>query len=251
MVERRVPICATSLVALATVTLTLSLREPVSTTPEGAVVANTFSTGWKQQREVQLADGSTVWLDWNTHLIVELSSSERHARLERGSAAFQIRADTSHPFYVKSGDVVTRVTGTEFVVSRHDGDVVEVAVLEGEVRVSAGKDNETILGPAQVVSVRDSLVGRISKRSLAEIGQWRSGVLVFRERPVLEVLKTLTPYTQYIVDASAISDHKGRVSGTFFIDQADDALFTLLQVHRIDYEFAKGDKLQLHHGASL
>ena len=220
---------------------------PVSGVEVAAPVpAETFATGWRQQREVVLGDGSTVWLGWRTELDAELSATQRTVTLRRGVAAFRVTADPERPFFVDADGVRTRVTGTEFVVSRQRAGSVEVAVLEGEVLVEGPAESTAILAAAQTVSVDGGVMGAVSSRSLDEIGQWRDGMLVFNDRPLLEALSELEPYTPYELDTTEIAGHSGLVTGVFFIEQADDALVTILETHRIEIDQDGGSRLRLH-----
>lgn len=221
---------------------------PVLAALEAAAPASmeTFTSGWRQQREITLYEGSTVWLGWHSALDVERSATQRRVTLRRGIAAFKVAADPERPFFVDAGGVRTRVTGTEFVVSRQHAGRVEVAVLEGRVRVEGPAGPAATLAAAQTVRVDHGVMGAVAQRSLEEIGPWRDGMLIFDERPLLDALAALEPYTRYELDTSAIAAHAGRVSGVFFIEQAQDALLTILETHRIDIEQDGDTRLRLH-----
>ena len=221
-------------------------RVPATTTA-AAIEASSierYRTGWRQQREITLDDGSTVWLGWSTELEVRYSNERRAVSLNGGLAAFRVASDESRPFIVSAGASRTEVTGTEFVVNYQHTDRVEVAVAEGRVHVSTDR-GATWLGAGQVVVASDRILGAVTHRSQAEIGRWREGMLVFDQRPVLEALAVLEPFTRYRVDASGLQDTSGRVSGVFYTDQADDALLMLLQAHRLGYEQTDGNTLRL------
>ena len=250
---------AASLVAVLAVTALLMLYSgsedggsrgtpPVLAALEAAAPASmeTFTSGWRQQREITLYEGSTVWLGWQSALDVERSATQRRVTLRRGIAAFKVAADPERPFFVDAEGVRTRVTGTEFVVSRQHAGRVEVAVLEGRVRVEGPAGPAATLAAAQTVRVDDGVMGAVAQRSLEEIGPWRDGMLIFDERPLLDALAALEPYTRYELDTSAIAAHAGRVSGVFFIEQAQDALLTILETHRIDIEQDGATRLRLH-----
>ena len=221
---------------------------PLATTTTTPVVepglAQQYRTRWRQQREITLSDGSIVWLGWNTELHVRLATQQRVVSLHGGIAAFRVAPDSARPFFVNAGGSQTEVTGTEFVVNYQQADRVEIAVLEGQVRVTTDQDTAR-LDAQQVVVASDRALGRVAHRSQAEIGRWREGMLVFDQRPVLEALAVLEPYTRYRIDASGLLDTSGRVSGVFYTDRADDALLMLLQTHRLEYEQRDGNTLRL------
>ncbi|MEM1411280.1 MAG: FecR domain-containing protein [Pseudomonadota bacterium] len=206
-----------------------------------------YRTDWGQQREVTLTDGSTLWLDWNTALDVQLTPERRTVNLEQGVAAFKVAPDPERPFIVLSQGSETRVLGTEFVVRQRSVAGLEVAVLEGLVSVTSPADETANLAAAQVVTIDEGRMGEVLERPLELLGQWREGKIVFRRKPLVEALRALEPYTRYTLDASRIEGHSGLVSGVFFIDQANEALFTLLQTHRLEWQGTGGNELRLRH----
>ncbi|MEM8814281.1 MAG: FecR domain-containing protein [Pseudomonadota bacterium] len=217
----------------------------VETEPPFPVQSESFSTGWRQQREIVLDDGSTVWLGWRTELDVEMTAAQRSVTLSRGIAAFKVVSDPKRPFTVNADGVETTVTGTEFVVTHQLVEQVVVAVLEGQVKVSGPGNSEVKLDPAQIVTVKDDVMSAVSRRPLAEIGQWREGMIVFSDRPLLDALTQLEPYTSYTLDTEDIVGHPGLVSGVFFVDQADEALITILETHRLEAEQSGRSRLKL------
>ena len=196
-----------------------------------------YRTGWGQQRTVELEDGSEVWLDWSTELTVSMTASERQIALLRGKALFSVVSDPDRPFSVASESAVATVLGTQFVVHRLGGQAVEVEVLEGAVGVRAEDEQVAMrLGAADVVRVTDGEVGQVKTRPLAEIGAWRDGILVFEQRPLIEVLEALQPYTSYQIDASYVIGANRPVSGTFVLSKGDDALRVVMQSYRLTGE---------------
>lgn len=209
-----------------------------------SIPVNNYTTGWQEQRDIQLEDGSRLWMDWNTQLSVTMSKSQRNITLHDGRAVFNVTTDAARPFFVTAGNTVTRVVGTEFVVSRQADHRVDVAVVEGRVQVSVGK-SAVSLAPEQTVSVNKEILSDISSRPAEEMGRWREGYLIFRERPLLEALSLLQPYTGYELDTSDLSNAQGLVSGVFFINDATETLFALLEAHRLSYVVGKGKTLHI------
>ncbi|MEM9620674.1 MAG: FecR domain-containing protein [Pseudomonadota bacterium] len=186
-------------------------------------------------KEVELEDGSIIWLGWRTTAQVEFSTHARIVRLREGMAAFKVAADANRPFTVISDAIQTEVTGTEFVVDRRQKGRVEVAVLEGNVAVKGADERVSKLAAAQAVIAESGQLGPIMPRSVEEIGRWREGMLVFKNRPIIDALTHLAPYTPYQLDTQMLQDHRGTVSGMFFTEQAEDGLFSILATHRIAF----------------
>lgn len=210
-----------------------------------------FETARGQVREVALDDGSTMWLDWRTRARVEFTADERRVSLPQGGAAFKVTPDPDRPFVVAAGAVTAQVTGTEFVV-RYGGDAdVEVAVLEGSVAVNAGGGAVPVLEAGQVVVGDADGLGAVRSRAAGEMAAWRDGLLIFSDRPLLEALRALEPYTSYRLDTRSLTDTGQRVTGTFFIERADASLRTLLVNHRLDAELRQPNTLVLRHKLPL
>lgn len=228
-----------ALVGLA-VGYALTARQPPTPTAAAPVAATreaprqTYETRRREQMQVALPDGSTVWLDWRTRIAVRFSSTERTVDVLDGTAAFAVVSDSSRPFVVEAQPVSTQVTGTEFVVTRQQASRIEVAVLEGSVRVRSGSGEVATLGAESVVVAERGELGEVTHRSVEEIGRWRDGMLVFRERPLVDALRELEPYTSYTLDTTYLRASAGRVSGVFFTDKANDALATILQAHQLE-----------------
>ncbi|MEM1403425.1 MAG: FecR domain-containing protein [Pseudomonadota bacterium] len=192
-----------------------------------------YRTRNRQQDTIVLTDGSTVWLGWRTEIEVAFSSTHRRVTLRRGVAAFDVISDALRPFIVSADGTQTRVTGTEFIVDARRGNQVEVSVLEGQVEVRSPEDQLATLGPTDTVQVVGEKLMPIAMRSIEEMGQWRDGMLIFNDHPIVDAIEDLEPFTRFRIDTTAISGHGGLVSGVFFIDQADEALFTVLESHRL------------------
>ncbi|MGD9812844.1 MAG: FecR family protein [Sphingobium sp.] len=146
-------VAAMVLIALVGVVSYLELRNSHGSPPQLAdaqVVSN--QTG---EKEVSLADGSTVTLFGTTSIKVLFSDEARSIYLSGGRARFNGSHDPTRPFvvYVKGGKVTA--VGTIFEVRVDDH--VEVRLLEGKVRVtmtepqSAARSREVVLSPGEKV----------------------------------------------------------------------------------------------------
>lgn len=193
-----------------------------------------YKTNWGQQRTVQLQDGSEVWLDWSTELSVLMTDSNRQVTLLDGKALFRVVPDAKRSFSVTSENAVATVLGTEFVVHKLADKVIEVEVLTGAVGVQGGDEQvPKRLKQGNVVRVANGELGEVRTRPLAEIGAWRDGVIVFEQRPLIEALEVLQPYTSYQLDTRYIYDASRPVSGTFLVRKGDEALQAIMQSYRL------------------
>jgi len=106
-------------------------------TDELQTVAYSIKSTTNQTRErmlVKLSDGSSVILAPGSKLRYPtfFQGSTRSVSLE-GEAFFEVSKDTKHPFFVASGNLITRVVGTSFTIKAYNG------TKEYKVIVNTGK----------------------------------------------------------------------------------------------------------------
>ena len=153
--------------------------------------AESYSTPVGGIEYVPMADGSNITLNTDSRIHISLGDRERHVVLDRGEAFFQVAKDSSRPFVVSVGDQRVIAVGTQFSV-RHEGESIQIAVIEGKVRVEnatssipssqPGGEANVLLTPGSVARTGDAGV-LVQRRSLAEVEtqlSWRSGVLALR-----------------------------------------------------------------------
>jgi transmembrane sensor len=79
---------------------------------------NSYATDVGEQRQISLADGSTVQLNTASALGVDLETSERRVVLRHGEAFFSVAKDSSRPFTVRAGASPIVVLGTGSICFR-------------------------------------------------------------------------------------------------------------------------------------
>jgi transmembrane sensor len=179
---------------------------------------------------VPLQDGSSVTLNTASEVRVELTSNERHIRLDKGEAFFEVVRDPNRPFIVEVSSKRVIAVGTKFSV-RRDGDDIRVAVTEGKVEVTDTRaavartrqrqdpqsPEEIFLTPGHIASADDAGI-LVEDRPLAEVVDdlsWRQGYLTFHETSLADVVAEFNRYNTHQI---AVADPKVaaiRISGTF------------------------------------
>lgn len=179
-----------------------------------------------ERRLIDLQDGSTVLLDADTAIDVDLGASERRVRLLRGTAFFTV-THSDIPFVVKAGDGEARVLGTTFDVAMHD-DGVSVVLENGSLQVTgATASQRVVLAPGEGVAYRASGMGKPEKVDLEESAAWHEGRFVFNNARLGDVLKQIERYRlgRIVVLSGTLAER--RVSGSFSIDNPHAALASL------------------------
>jgi transmembrane sensor len=153
----------------------------------------TLSTEKGEQTSVILPDGSKVWLNVDTKLSypVDYGVKSRNLELE-GEAYFEVERNEELPFYVTSGNIITKALGTRFVVSAYpESSEIKSSLVDGSVEVKYGTTHE-ILKPGEqlVFNKNKSLVAIQSFDERYELG-WKNNQLVFRLTPFENVIQEL------------------------------------------------------------
>ncbi|MHC9084627.1 FecR family protein [Luteimonas sp. RIT-PG2_3] len=177
-----------------------------------------YATQIGEQRRVDLPDGSGLFLDANTLVLVAYGHSQRHVELLSGRLQANVAHDGNRPFVVTSGVGTTRALGTVFQVERQNGRTV-VSLLQGRVVVDT-RDNQSVhsleLRPLQQLTYGPT--GEFAHRTSidrSDAESWLHGRLTFNEERLADLIAQFNRYSQnqLILSDAALGDI--RVSGMF------------------------------------
>ncbi len=219
---------------------------------QGSGESQTLATAVGQQRNVTLADGSTVTLNTNTILETDLRRHTREIYLRKGEAHFQVAHDRSRPFLVHAGDAVVRAVGTAFEVRVLTDQHVDVVVDEGRVEVQATAPLPALPNPAAraravaattvralnagerlSTASRDYAVTPITAQQMSSELAWREGAIIFDGQPLSEAIAEIERYTDARIVVTDPEIARLRVGGRFRtgdVQEFFDALQTALPV---------------------
>lgn len=179
----------------------------ISKTPNGEIIyelkgndagknkTNTLSTGKGETYQLQLPDGTRVWLNAATSLTyanVLTTGGKRSVELS-GEAYFEVAKDKAHPFVVKSAGQQVEVLGTHFNINGYaDAAATQTTLLEGSVRVSVGTGGAAILKPGQQSLVADKKPINVKTVDLNEAMAWKDGYFRFYEVDLETFMRTIS-----------------------------------------------------------
>jgi transmembrane sensor len=175
-----------------------------SSRPRG-ITQGDFLTGIGEQRQLHLADDSTILIGPGSRLSVNLTASVRDVRLFGGEAYFSVAKDPSRLFTVHAFNGAITAVGTAFDV-RAIEDRVTVIVTEGRIALTdtaanAATSARTLLSPGEQVSYSRGTdtthveTGRVQSVNTEDAVHWREGWLVYRNEPLRYVLADISRYT--------------------------------------------------------
>ncbi|MEW5424781.1 FecR domain-containing protein [Amorphus sp. 3PC139-8] len=180
-------------------------------------------SGANESPILRLGDGSTVQLDAGSAVAEDFTTDERRIRLLKGQAYFEVAPNRARPFVVQVGDERFEAVGTAFDVNRTAGQA-EITVTEGKVRVRTGDGAGVVLSPHMRTSVRDGTLGAVETVPDGMETPWRSGRLVFEDRPLTWVVGNLARHLpgKVVIANPALGDR--RITGTLDLSDPHAAL---------------------------
>jgi len=188
-------------------------------------------TSAESVREINLPDGSTVWLNSNSTLLLPENFSSRHRKLFlKGEAFFEVHKDKDNSFKVFSGNSVIEVLGTSFNIN---SDTItgntDLLVNTGKVAFypKSDKGSKKILTPGEyaIFNNHDNSITMVQNPNLNAIS-WKTGVLKFYNTPIEEVCKDLSKHFKKEISFN-IQDKEMKLTGTFYNDSLEEILATI------------------------
>jgi len=192
-------------------------------------------TRFKERRQVQLEDGTEIWMEPGSRLVypAHFSSDNREVTLT-GGAFFDVAKDPTHPFIIHTGIISTKVLGTSFNIKAYTPFKQEVAVVTGQVMVQT--ENKTGADTAQVIVAPNQKVSwnehqrRLEKSVLpntAYYTQRRYGKFIYEGETIAAVLDDIRQ--QYNVEVQLNSSASAcTFYGDFDVRQDVDKVLNVL-----------------------
>lgn len=182
-------ISATAVLTLVVAGLALAGRHVRSS---GPITYATTTTRTGQVAHLTLADGTHVTLAPNSTLGVARSFTSHREITLTGEAYFDVVTQQDVPFVVHTGDITTRVLGTQFDVTRYPTDrETRVVVVSGKVVTGAPRQSSVTLVAGAMGRISDSSAVVTALEDASRLTSWTTGELVFRAAPVRDVVADL------------------------------------------------------------
>ncbi|MDQ8732400.1 FecR domain-containing protein [Bradyrhizobium sp. LHD-71] len=218
----KLPVVILLAIALSMMAFALGLFGP----PRSYLADYRSATG--EVRQVVLRDGSTVDLDTGTSF--DVSDGGRTITLYTGQVFVNVKQGQGRPFQVIAGNVHARALGTAYAV-RRDEDAATVIVTESSVQVT-----DTMRADGTPVRVDAGWlvrgtptegVGIPQRADVTGLTAWRQGGLVFKDRPLEQVVAEVERYRRGRILILEEAVRKLPVTGTVNLAQTGEFLASL------------------------
>lgn len=158
------------------------------------LVFNTMTTPRAREYNLELSDGTKVWLNASSSITFPTSFAAKERKvILTGEAYFEVAKDKTKPFRVLVNGVTINVLGTHFNVNAYDDeDNIETTLLEGSVLIT-DKTEKVLLKPGQ--QAQKQKVGAIvvnDNVNLEEVMGWKNGIFYFENASLQTVLRQIS-----------------------------------------------------------
>jgi len=218
----------------------LAARPPLDLWPSLSELSASYRTDVGERRTITFADTVAVELNTRTSLAAT-DARARQVELIAGEIAVDTKIDATAPadsFVVVAG--VGRVSAVRAKFSlRYEGQAVSVTCLDGTVRVECRHEVIT-LKPRQQVAYDARGLDRVAATDGRAVEGWQRGLLVFENRPLVEVIPEINRYRRGRI--VLLNDNIGSLplDATFRIDRIDDAVTKIADIFALKARILPG-----------
>ena len=165
------------------------------------VLYNTVSTPRGGQYQLELADGTIVWLNAASSLVFPTSFPGKERVVElKGEGYFSVAHHAGKPFHVKTGKMDIEVLGTEFNVNAYEDEPsIKTTLIEGIVRVQLGEQSLQ-LKPGEQAMGRDGTLQSVGDVDTEEVVAWKNGRFHFEHADIKTVMRQVERWYNVDVD---------------------------------------------------
>jgi transmembrane sensor len=176
---------------------------------------NTVATPKGGQYQVNLPDGTSVWLNSASSLRFSTTfKAQRKREVElTGEAYFEVTHDKKKPFVVISRGQEVEVLGTHFNVNSYaDEPDVKTTLLDGSVRVSPSPGDQTkklntaILKPGEQSTLKETGI-TVKTVDLESVIAWKKGYFLMKDEDIYSVMRKIERW--YDVEVIYAGDFSG------------------------------------------
>lgn len=176
---------------------------------------NTIETPKGGQYQVNLPDGTKVWLNAASSLSfpARFSGLQRQVVL-KGEAYFEVAKNKHMPFIVKSEQQKIEVLGTHFNVSAYtDEHQIKTTLAEGSVKVTlTANHQEQLLKPGQQAIATNHI--QVIPVDIEEALAWKDGLFMFNDENLENIMKKVERWYDVEIDFQQQELRQKHFSGT-------------------------------------
>lgn len=175
-----------------------------------ALSYNTIETPAGGQYQINLPDGTKVWLNSASSLRYPVLFSGKYRIVEiTGEAYFEVAHNKAMPFKVLTAKQTIEVLGTHFNVMAYPEETsTNTTLIEGSVRVVKNNTSK-VISPGQQTRVREGKIDVVNV-NIQEVTAWKNGYFIFKSEDLKTIMRQIARWYDLEVE------YQGNVSKKVF-----------------------------------
>lgn len=171
------------------------------------VIYNDIVTTRGQQWQLELSDGTKVWLNAasSIHYPLSFKGKERIVKIT-GEAYFEVVHNEAQPFKIQVGNIQIEDIGTELNVNAYtDEPSLKTTLVNGSIKVSTGNENRFLTPGQQAITLKDNNSIEVKKEvNVDEVISWKNGRIQFENESLQTIMRQISRW--YDVDITYDGD---------------------------------------------
>lgn len=166
------------------------------------VIYNKIETPFGGKYQINLPDGSKVWLNSASTLRFPalFSGNTREVELN-GEAYFDVAKNPNKPFKVITKDQIVEVLGTQFNINSYsDEETFKTTLIEGSVKIIY-KDRVVLLSPGQQFQP-NMKSSKVIEADTEEVTAWKNGYFLFKDEDIRSIMRKISRWYNVEVNYS-------------------------------------------------
>lgn len=147
--------------------------------------------------QVQLPDGTRVWLNTESQLSLKLPFKNRKRKVNlEGEGYFEVAKDRGNSFLVESALSSITVLGTHFNVNSYSASAQKITLMEGKIAVQqrSHQKEPLLMTAGQQLQLDNKAMVLVKDYDAEKDRSWNQGYFTFDNVPMKEVLQTLASW---------------------------------------------------------
>ena len=211
-----------------------------------SAAAEVYKTEIGEQKHVTLKDGTGLFLDTDTKLVVDFTDKSRKVDLRYGRANFRVAPDAKRAFAVEAAQKLVIGTRSNFDI-RRDGDNISVLLIHGLATVksaSADGDAGHQLSDGERLSFTSGQSPKLDKPNLLPLLAWHTGQAIFENSALSDVVEEMNRYSTIKLEVDDARISRLKVSGVYRVGDNTNFARSLSRLLPIEIRVAN-DAIQL------
>jgi len=213
-------------------------------TGNAAPIYNTMTTPRGGKYDLQLSDGTKVWLNASSSISypITFSGTERRVSIT-GEVYFEVAKNKAMPFKINvNGQEDVQVLGTHFnIMAYNDEASIKTTLLEGSVKIVKNKMSGMLKPGQQAQLTTDGKLSITDDADINAVMAWKNGQTLFVNEDIKTIMRRVSRW--YDIDVEYQGDMPSRLfTGGISRESNLSVLLKILELNKIHFKMI-GKKL--------